>query len=404
MTDPKTAISRTELVALMAMLTATVAFAIDAMLPAIPAIGADLSPGDPNKAQLVIATFVIGLGVGTFFTGPLSDAFGRRPVAVAGAIIYTFGALLSAVAPSLELLLAARLLQGLGAAGPRVACMAIVRDLFSGRQMAQIVSFIIFVFTLAPVFAPSIGWALAWAFGWRAIFVSFAVFALVSTVWLLIRQPETLAPENRRPFKIQVLIAGTREILGNPQVVVAILVQTLIFGTLFAALMSSQQVFEQVFHKGETFPLWFGFMAILAAGSNLLNASIVMKVGMRNVVKWALLVQAAFTLVFLVTLTAGLLDGAILFPVAFVWFTSIFYLAGFGIGNMNAIALEPVGHIAGLAASIVTALSTIGAALLAAPIGQAFDGTIRPLAIGALVLVALAFLLVLRLKDNEALS
>jgi len=404
MTDPKTAISRTELVALMAMLTATVAFAIDAMLPAIPAIGADLSPGDPNKAQLVIATFVIGLGVGTFFTGPLSDAFGRRPVAVAGAIIYTFGALLSAVAPSLELLLAARLLQGLGAAGPRVACMAIVRDLFSGRQMAQIVSFIIFVFTLAPVFAPSIGWALAWAFGWRAIFVSFAVFALVSTVWLLIRQPETLAPENRRSFRIQVLIAGTREILGNPQVVVAILVQTLIFGTLFAALMSSQQVFEQVFHKGETFPLWFGFMAILAAGSNLLNASIVMKVGMRNVVKWALLVQGAFTLVFLVTLTAGLLDGAILFPVAFVWFTSIFYLAGFGIGNMNAIALEPVGHIAGLAASIVTALSTIGAALLAAPIGQAFDGTIRPLAIGALVLVALAFLLVLRLKDNEALT
>jgi len=404
MTDPKTAISRTELVALMAMLTATVAFAIDAMLPAIPAIGADLSPGDPNKAQLVIATFVIGLGVGTFFTGPLSDAFGRRPVAVAGAIIYTFGALLSAVAPSLELLLAARLLQGLGAAGPRVACMAIVRDLFSGRQMAQIVSFIIFVFTLAPVFAPSIGWALAWAFGWRAIFVSFAVFALVSTVWLLIRQPETLAPENRRSFRIQVLIAGTREILGNPQVVVAILVQTLIFGTLFAALMSSQQVFEQVLHKGETFPLWFGFMAILAAGSNLLNASIVMKVGMRNVVKWALLVQGAFTLVFLVTLTAGLLDGAILFPVAFVWFTSIFYLAGFGIGNMNAIALEPVGHIAGLAASIVTALSTIGAALLAAPIGQAFDGTIRPLAIGALVLVALAFLLVLRLKDNEALT
>ena len=151
-------------------------------------------------------------------------------------------------------------------------------------------------------------------------------------------------------------------------------------------------------------PLWFGGMAILAAASNLMNAAIVMRVGMRNVVKWALLVQGAFTLVFLLAQAGGLLDGAALFPVAFLWYTSIFYLAGFGIGNMNAIALEPVGHVAGLAASLITALATIGAVLLSSPIGQAFDGTLRPLTLGALVLVAAAYLLTLFLKDSEGVA
>ncbi len=398
------AISRTELVALMAMMTATVAFSIDAMLPAIPDIGAALSPDSANRAQLVIASFVIGLGVGTFFTGPLSDAYGRRPIAVVGAGIYIAGALASAMTQSLELLLAARFLQGLGAAGPRVASMAIIRDLFSGRQMAQIVSFVIFVFTLAPVFAPSIGWVLASLFGWRSIFASFAVFALIAVSWLILRQPETLPPGRRRPFRLAVLVSGTREVLGNRQVVLAILVQTLIFATLFSALMSSQQVFDQVFGKGETFPFWFGGMSVLAAGSNLLNAAIVIRVGMRNVVKWALLVQACLSLTFIVLLSTGALVGGLHFPVAFIWFTSIFYLAGFGIGNMNAIALEPVGHVAGLAASIITAFSTIGAALLAAPIGQAFDGTIRPLAIGALVLVTIAFILTLFIRNTAPLE
>ena len=401
MTETRSPLSRVELVALLAMLTATVAFSIDAMLPAIPEIGAALSPDAPNRAQLVIASFVGGLGLGTFVAGPLSDAYGRKRIAVIGAVIYTIGALASAVAPSMEMLLAARVVQGLGAAGPRVAGMAIVRDLFSGRQMAQIMSFVIFVFTLAPVFAPALGWVLAETFGWRSIFLSFAVFAVISMTWLVIRQPETLDPARRRPFRLGKLIEGAREVFSNRQVMLAIAVQTLIFAALFAALMSSQQVFDRVFGKGDTFPLWFGGMAVLAAGSNLVNASIVMRLGMLPVVRQALIVQGGFTLLFLLGQVTGLLPGGAFFPVAFLWYTSIFYLAGFGIGNMNAIAMEPMGNLAGLAASIISALATIGAAVLASPIGQAFDGTILPLTLGVLGLVGLALALTFLLKDGE---
>ena len=183
------AISRAELVALLAMLAATIAFSIDAMLPVLPDIAGALTPDDPNRAQLVIAAFVLGMGVGTLLAGPLSDAYGRHAVAVGGALVYTGAALYCVVAPSIEALLAARLAQGLGAAGPRVVALAITRDLFSGRQMARIVSFVMTVFALVPVIAPTMGAAIAWAFGWRAIFLSFAVFSVVSVAWLLLRQP-----------------------------------------------------------------------------------------------------------------------------------------------------------------------------------------------------------------------
>ncbi|MDJ0638452.1 MAG: multidrug effflux MFS transporter [Paracoccaceae bacterium] len=401
MTDQKPAISQTELVALLAMLSATVAFSMDAMLPALPDIGAALSPDDVNRAQLVLGTFVLGMGAGTFFTGPLSDAFGRKPIAVIGAIVYSIAALVAALAPSLETMLIARFVQGVGAAGPRVVAMAIARDLFSGRRMAQIISYVIFVFTLAPIFAPTIGWLIAWAFGWRAIFLSFAVFSIVSMAWLLLRLNETLAPENVRPFRVSMLVSGTREVFRRRQVVLAMIVQTLIFSILFACLVSSQQIIGEVLGAGDQFALWFGFMALLASGASLVNARIIMAVGMRDVVKYALLVHGCFSALFLVAQLLGLLPPALVFPVTFLWLTSNFYLAGFGLGNMNALALEPMGHMAGLATSIITALATIGAAALSAPIGLAYDGTAVPLTAGVLVLAFLAYGLVCKLNEPE---
>jgi DHA1 family bicyclomycin/chloramphenicol resistance-like MFS transporter len=400
MSENRSPISQAELVSLLAMLSATVAFSIDAMLPALPEIGAALSPDAPNKAQLVLGAFILGLGLGTFFSGPLSDAYGRRPIAVIGAVIYTSAALVAAFSPSLETLILARFVQGLGASGPRVTAMAIVRDLFSGRRMAQVLSYIIFVFTLAPVFAPSIGWAIAWAFGWRAIFVSFAVFSVVSMAWLLLRQPETLTHANRRPFRPLKLLEGLREIAGNRQVRIATAAQTLIFTCLFSALLSIQPIFGVVFGIEDAFPLWFGAMGLLAAGSNLINARIVIRMGMRAVVHRALAIQGGFTLLFLLAQITGAIPEGMFFPLAYLWLTSIFYLAGFGIGNMNALAMEPLGHMAGLGASIITATATICSALLSAPIGLAFDGTMRPLTVGVLVLVALAAVLVGRLEDH----
>lgn len=395
-------IGQVELVSLLAMLSATVAFSIDAMLPVLPEIGAAFADDDPNHAQLVISAFILGLGSGTIFSGPLSDAFGRRTVAVTGAVIYTLAALAAAFSNSLEMLILARFVQGVGASGPRVTALAIARDLFSGRRMAQVMSYVVFVFTLAPVIAPSIGWAIAWAFGWRAIFASFALFALISMSWLLIRLPETLRPENRRPFRLGRIAAGVREVLTTRQVVLAMVAQTLIFSALFSGLLSSRQIFGEVFGRGEEFPLWFGLMGILAAGSNLVNARIVIRLGMREVVRRALLIHASFSALFLAAQVTGVLPEAALFPVGFLWLTSIFYLAGFGIGNMNALALEPVGHMAGLAASIVTAFATIGAAVLSAPIGLSFDGTMRPITFGVLLLALCAMLLVRKLRDPLA--
>ena len=394
-------ISLTELVAVLAMMSATVAFATDAMLPAFPDISAELSPDAPNRAQLLIGSFMAGLGLGTLFSGPLSDAFGRQRIAAAGSVLIVIFAMVSAFAPSLEILLAARFLQGIGSAGPRVAAMAIVRDLFRGREMAKIMSFVIFVFTLAPVFAPSIGWALAWAFGWRSIFVSFAVFTLLSTGWLMLRLPETLAPEHKRPFRPGKLIEGVREIFSIRRVVLAMGAQTLVFAILMSSIMSSQQVFEDVFNQGAHFHLWFGLMAILAAASNLMNARLVMRYGMRSMVKWALICQGGLTFVVLLLNASGTLPQSWIFPLGFVWYTSVFYLAGFGIGNLSSLAMEPVGHMAGLAASIISAIATVVSIAIAIPIGQAFDGTLVPLTAAVVLLAALAVLLVLKIDEAE---
>jgi DHA1 family bicyclomycin/chloramphenicol resistance-like MFS transporter len=290
------------------------------------------------------------------------------------------------MAEALDQILIARAIQGLGAAGPRIVSIALVRDLFSGRQMARITSFIMTVFTLVPVVAPSLGAALEWAFGWRAIFLSFAVFSIVSTGWLLLRQAETLPHERRRPFRLGNLAEGLREVFSNRQIVISICVQTLIFGMLFAALFSSQAIFDVTLGKKGSFPFWFGVMAALSASSSILNAMFVVRFGMKNMVKWGLLIQAVLTALFL-------------FAQMTVW-SDVPPVAGIAIGNMNAIALEPMGHIAGMASSVISAVFTVASVFIAAPIGQMFDGTMVPLSVGVLVLGCAAFGLVLLREDT----
>ena len=399
--EPGVPISRVELVSLLAMLTATVAFSIDAMLPALPEIGAALSPESANKAQLVISSFFMGLGLGTLFSGPLSDAYGRKNVSVIGATIFTVAALFGAISQNLEALLIARFFQGLGASGPRVAALAIVRDLFSGRQMAQIISYIIFVFSLTPVLAPTMGWLIAWAFGWRAIFLSFAIFSVISMTWLILRLPETLRPENTRPFRLGKLIEGTREIVTNKQVMLAMLGQTMIFGVLFSTLMSSQQIFDISFGRGNEFPLWFGAMALLSASSSLMNAALVVRLGMQKVVRRTLLIHACFSAVFLILQLTGMIGGDVYFVLTFLWLTANFFLAGFGLGNLNALSMEQLGHMAGLGASIISAGATIASALIAIPIGLAFNGTPVPLTMGVLALAVISYWSIAQIEDQQ---
>ncbi len=398
---PTRPLGQTEFIALTAMLFATIAFSIDSMLPAFPKIAEELTPADPNRAQLILTSFVFGMGVGTFFSGPLSDALGRRTVILGGAVLYIVGAALAWAAPSLDLVLAARVIQGLGAAGPRVASLAMVRDLYSGRQMARVVSFAMMVFTLVPAVAPALGTVVINAFGWRGIFGSFIAFSLISAGWLFLRQPETLAPEARRPFRAGPIRAAMSEILSNRMIVTSIAVQTLGFGALFATLSSTQQIFDTTFGRGAGFPYWFALIAILSAGGSLLNAQVVVRLGMRLVITATLAVQTVLSLTFGLLAWSGVLEGVAYFPVYLLWTTSVFFMAGLTFGNLNALALEPVGHIAGIASSVVSAVATVFAVLIAVPIGLAFDGTPAPLAFGICVCTGIGAALMRTIPGRE---
>lgn len=398
---PQKPLGQIEFVALIAMLFATVAFSIDAMLPALPEIAAEISADAPNRAQLIITSFVLGMGVGTLFTGPLSDAYGRRPVIVGGAFVYILGAALSHYAESIEVMFATRALQGLGAAGPRVVAMAVIRDLYAGRIMARMMSFIILVFTIVPAIAPTVGAGIIWAAGWRAIFVAFVVFSLVSVVWLMLRQPETLAPENRRPFRLAPLARGVREIITHRVVALSLITQALVFGGFFATLSSTQQIFDQTYGRGETFHYWFALVALCSAPASIINARLVVRIGMRGMITSVLGIQIVLSGLAALIVWSGLLPHPATFWVYLLWTIGMFFQTGLTGGNLNALAMEPMGHLAGLTASVTGALGTVGAVVLAIPLGLAFDGTSLPLMTGNLVLAGLAFGAMLYLKATD---
>ena len=395
MRAPDKALSRPEFVALAAVLFATVAFSVDAMLPALPEIAEALSLADPNQAQLVLTSFVLGMGIGTFVSGPLSDAFGRKRVITAGLVLYMAAGIAAALSGSLGWLLAARLVQGLGASAPRIAVLALVRDLYDGRRMAQIMSFVMIVFILVPAFAPSVGALIIAGFGWRAVFLSFVLFGLVGLLWLNLRQPETLPPNRRRPMRAALLLAALREVLTNRMVVLYIAVLSVGFGQMFALLSSIQQIYDESYGMAGSFPRWFLLGGLIAGLGSVSNATLVMRLGMRRIAIATYAAQAALTAALVVAELTGIVEAVPPFWLFFVWSVSVFAMAGLTFGNLNALALEPMGHIAGFASSMIGAISTVTAVAIAAPIGLLFDGTPRPLLIGVLVCTAIALGLML---------
>ncbi|MFS4583290.1 multidrug effflux MFS transporter [Phaeobacter sp. C3_T13_0] len=398
--DIQNSMSKAEFIALIAMMFATIAFSIDAMLPALPEIGNTLSPDDVNRAQLVIAAFVFGMGVGTFFTGPLSDAFGRRPVIFAGVALYIASAFLAWVSTSLELLLISRIAMGLGSAGPRVVAVAIVRDLYSGREMAKMMSIAMMIFTLVPAIAPLLGAGIIAVTSWRGIFLAFALFAIIIVIWMGLRLPEPLARENRRPFRLPLLLGAVSEMMAHRSVRLSILVQTLCLAMLFCMITLVQPVYDVVFDRAESFPYWFGFIALMSGTGSLINASVVVRIGMRRMVTWALCSQIILASIMLLL---GTLDLALTanFGLFIAWQTSVFFMAGLTMGNLNAMAMEPMGHIAGMAASVIGAISTVCAALIAAPVGLLFDGSIVPLTAAILLMSIGGFGLMLHMARVE---
>lgn len=386
-----------EFIAMLAFLFATIAFSIDAMLPALPDIAAELTPENVNRAQLILTAFMAGMGLGTLFAGPISDSIGRKRAINIGFLIYLVGAVAAIQVDSLELLLVARFVQGLGAAAPRIVGVALVRDLYEGREMARITSFVMMIFIMIPAIAPTLGAGIISFAGWHGVFWAFIAFALIAATWLNLRQDETLAPAARRPLRVGSLAASAREVLSDRQVMLATVILTLGFGQMFGLLSSAQQLFGETYGKGENFHLWFALMAILSGSGTVLNATFVIRFGMRRIAKWAYIMQTVVSAVTLVLMLTGVLPEALRFPVFFFWATSVFFMAGVTFGNLNALALERMGHIAGMAASVIAAISTLAAVVIAAPIGLLYNGTAIPAMTATLICSGLAWFLMRRL-------
>jgi DHA1 family bicyclomycin/chloramphenicol resistance-like MFS transporter len=282
---------------------------------------------------------------------------------------------------SLEWILVARFCQGLGAAGPRVVSMAMVRDLFSGREMARIVSIAMTIFILVPAIAPAMGHVIINAFGWRSIFGTFITFAVVLAIWMGTRYNESLAVEDRRPLRMGLMLDAIRQLLTHKIVRLSILIQTLMLAMLFATLILIQPIYDQIYNRGDTFPLWFGAVALFSGTSSILNAYVVTHFGMHRVVTLTLFIQICAGIFVLISMT---LIPTISFQLFVFWQFCLFSQAGLTMGNLNAISMEPMGHIAGMAASVVGSISTLGGALIASPVSLLLSDTPAPLIISIL--------------------
>ena len=369
-----------EFVALMALMTSLVAMSIDLMLPALSDIGAELGVQRDNDNQLVLTMIFLGLAVGQIFYGALSDTIGRKRAIYLGYAVFFAGSLLAIFAVSFPMMLAGRLLQGLGVAGPRGVSMALIRDRFEGRAMAQVMSFITVVFILVPVIAPSLGQAILLIADWRAIFVALFILGVISLLWFALRQPETLPAPRRAPFSAARIARALREVLGNPIALGYTLMAGLIAAALQGYLSSAQQILQFQYGLGTLFPLIFAINALAIGLASFVNGRLVMRYGMRTLLRTALLTLCALSVVFVGVALAT--DGQPSLWLFMAYLMPSFFCVGILFGNMNALAMEPLGHIAGVGAAVVGSLSTLVATPLGAGIGQAYDGTVTPLVLG----------------------
>ncbi len=376
------AVGPREFIGLMAAVMGLVALAIDSMLPALPAIGRSLAVAQESHRQYVLSAFMVGFGVAQLVIGILSDWMGRRRLMLGSLAAFVLFSVAAALAPNFEVLLAARVAQGAGAAGGRVLVTTIVRDLYAGRTMARVMSLAQILFLAAPVVAPTIGQAMLWLAGWRWIFGMIGACAAAVLLWIALRLPETLPPARRLPLNWAQLTASAAVVVGERQSLGYTLALTLVVSGLMAFLNSVQPIFEHALHRPELLAPVFGLMAMGMGLGSYLNSRIVERFGMRKIGHAALL---GFIVI------AGLHWGvALVVPETVLQFAVLhslmmlcFVLIG---GNFNAMAMEHVGRVAGAASSMQGFTSTIGAALLGALIGQAFDGTVVPLYAGCCML------------------
>jgi DHA1 family bicyclomycin/chloramphenicol resistance-like MFS transporter len=392
MSAPARLISRPEFIAMMAALMALNSLAIDIMLPALPKMGEALHVVEENDRQFVLTAYLVGFGIAQLFFGPISDRYGRRLPLMAGMAIYVVAAAFAAIAPTFEILLALRFVQGVGAASTRVVAQSVVRDRFEGRVMAEVMSLIFMTFMVVPVIAPAIGQLIMFSGHWQAIFMFMAVLAAVIQLWAFVRMAETMKAENRRPLRADVVAEGFRLVFSNRTAFLYGLSAMFAMGGLFGFIGTAQQIYVDIYGLGAYFPLAFAFVASMMAVASFLNSRVVGALGMRRVAHTALISFTALSAIWLFLASTGHLP----FPVFIAVFTLVMFCFGMVGSNTTTLAMEPLGNVAGTASSIFGFLQTAGGAALGAGIGYVYNGTVVPVAAGffCLGLIAIACVLV----------
>jgi len=386
-------LGRIEFTALLAMSMALAALGIDMMLPAFGAMRSELGlAADSTEVAGVVTAYFFGLAIAQVVYGPLADRFGRKPTLYLGYGVYLFGATASALAPDLSWLLVARFVWGLGAAGPRVVTLSVVRDRFEGEAMARAMSFIMAVFVLVPVVAPTLGAVVTTVGSWRWVFGICAFLAVVMAAWAT-RLEESLDPANRMELRFGRVIEAARHVITHRQTLGYTLALTSLFGVFTSYLASSEIIFGEVFDAADQFPLLFGGLAAVMGCAMLANAFVVGHFGTRRIAHFTLIAYlvAAIGFLGLATVTGGRPPLAAFMVGLALMLVSHALL----IPNFNTIAMDPMGSVAGTASAVIGTISTAGGALIGAIIDRSFDGTIVPMTVGfvGLGVAALGFVL-----------
>lgn len=384
-------LSRPEFIALLAALMALNALAIDVMLPALPYMGEHLGVADENERQYVVSAYMLGMGIAQLAFGPLTDQFGRRAPLLGGMGVYVIAVIAAAFAPNFVTLLAFRFIQGLGAASVRVIATAVVRDRYSGREMAEVMSLTFMVFMAIPIIAPGVGQVLLLTGPWQSIFIFMGVLAGIFWLWTFFRLPETLHPEYRRPLSFRGVAQGFKLVFTNRVAISYGLAGTFLFGALFGFISSSQQIYVDIYGLGVYFPVAFAAVAALMSLSSFTNSRVVRKLGMRRISHGAMLVFTAVSGIWLAFALSGFLPLWLFFGMLCI----IMFCFGWSAANMNSLSMEPLGAVAGTAASVFGFIQTVGGALIGSYTGQHFNGTTVPVATGYFAMGILALVCIL---------
>lgn len=388
-----------EFIALMASLMSLVALSIDALLPALPEIGAAVGVINANDNQLLITMIFLGLGFGQLIFGPLSDSFGRKRIVYFGFVVFFIASIICVTTKNFEVMIIGRILQGVGLSSPRSLTLSMIRDSYSGDYMAKIISIVVMFFILVPVIAPTLGQFLINFFNWESIFYFNLIFGIIIMIWFLIRQPETLPKEKRIKFTSHLFIDGTKEFFKYKDAVAFTFVSGFITGSFMVYLSTSQQIFQEQYNLADMFPYIFASLAISVGFATFLNSQLVVKFGMYKIAFISSIAYALISVLYVIIFSSGK-NPSITILISF--FALQFFAVGFLFGNLRALAMQPLGHIAGIGAAINGFISTVLAVPIANYIGSFVKTSVLPLFIGFSVfgvLSVLVFLLIKRKKN-----